>query len=161
MPTLDEVYQKFGEASEAAQLLETELGTMLLFLRAAEGGLVRASDDGIEIEKDPTLAVDILDKINRATLGQLLKNLKSSTQATDAIETILLEALKERNRLQHHFYRQHNFRRNTEEGRDIMMSDLTHIHDVLLKAYKAVMLINGIDLDALSLPGLPTSHVPI
>ena len=27
MPTLDDVYRKFGEASEAAQLLETELGT--------------------------------------------------------------------------------------------------------------------------------------
>ena len=34
MPTLDDVYRKFGEASEAAQLLETELGTMLLTVGA-------------------------------------------------------------------------------------------------------------------------------
>jgi hypothetical protein len=31
MPTLDDIYRKFGEVSEAAQLVETELGTMLLF----------------------------------------------------------------------------------------------------------------------------------
>ena len=29
MAMLDEVYRKFGEAFEAAQLLETELGTLL------------------------------------------------------------------------------------------------------------------------------------
>jgi hypothetical protein len=27
MPSLDDVYRKFGEAAEAAQLVETELGT--------------------------------------------------------------------------------------------------------------------------------------
>jgi hypothetical protein len=30
MPTLNEVYRKFGEVAEAAQLLETELGNMLI-----------------------------------------------------------------------------------------------------------------------------------
>ena len=30
MPTLDEVYRKFGEASEAAQLVETDLGNLFL-----------------------------------------------------------------------------------------------------------------------------------
>lgn len=30
MPSLDDVYRKFGEVSEVAQLLETELGTMPL-----------------------------------------------------------------------------------------------------------------------------------
>jgi hypothetical protein len=33
MLTLDDVYSKFGEAAEAAQLLETELGNMLLLVR--------------------------------------------------------------------------------------------------------------------------------
>lgn len=37
MPTLDDVYCKFGFASEAAQLLETELGNMLLIAGATEG----------------------------------------------------------------------------------------------------------------------------
>lgn len=30
MPGLDDIYRKFGEAAEAAQLLETELGNMLV-----------------------------------------------------------------------------------------------------------------------------------
>jgi hypothetical protein len=40
MPTLDDVYRKFGEVSEAAQLLETELGTALLFFGVASEGLI-------------------------------------------------------------------------------------------------------------------------
>ncbi len=31
MPALEDVYGKFGFAAEAAQLLETQLGNMLLF----------------------------------------------------------------------------------------------------------------------------------
>ena len=40
MATLDEVYRKFGEVSEAAQLLETELGTLLLTHKCIDGGLL-------------------------------------------------------------------------------------------------------------------------
>jgi hypothetical protein len=40
MPTLDELYAKFGQVSEAAQLLETDLGTMLLFLEAVDEGMI-------------------------------------------------------------------------------------------------------------------------
>jgi hypothetical protein len=46
-----------------------------------------------------------------------------------------------------------------------MLKDLEQIHDVLLEAYKAVMLLSGVDLDALAKEGkgkiLPTSHLPI
>ena len=38
-PSLKEVYSKFGEVSEAAQLLETELGNLLLVHKGAEAGL--------------------------------------------------------------------------------------------------------------------------
>ena len=37
MPTLDDVYRKFGETAEAAQLLETELGTALMVVGALRG----------------------------------------------------------------------------------------------------------------------------
>ncbi len=67
MSTLNDVYRKFGEASEAAQLLETELGTLLLKKRASEGGLF--------LEPSPSAARDLLDRINKSTLGQLLKGL--------------------------------------------------------------------------------------
>ena len=42
--TLDDVYRKFGEASEAAQLLETELGTLLLWEQAIADDLL--GEDG-------------------------------------------------------------------------------------------------------------------
>lgn len=45
MPTLDEVYRKFGEVAEAAQLLETELGTIRLCAEGREHDLF-AGDKG-------------------------------------------------------------------------------------------------------------------
>jgi hypothetical protein len=155
VPTLDEVYRKFGETAEAAQLLETELGTMLL--------TIRASDEGLFGQPNQTLAEEILRTIDRQTLGQLLKNLKGSNQSFDDLEPVLWKALEERNRLSHSFYRQHNFRRNYDEGRGLMLRDLEAIHEALLNAYKAVMLLSGVDLDATAatLHTLPTRHVPI
>ena len=44
MPTLDDVYRKFGEASETAQLLETELGTLLLAHKCIDAGLLENPD---------------------------------------------------------------------------------------------------------------------
>ncbi len=153
MPTLDEVYRKFGEASEAAQLLETELGNVLLIVGAVEANLLE--------QPDPTRASDLLRSINRQTLGQLFNSLNRSSDSVAHLETLLLRALAERNRLSHAFYRQHNFRRNSEAGRALMMKDLESIHDALLDAYKAVMLLSGIDLDKVTIDGLPTRHVPI
>ena len=153
MPTLDEVYCKFGETSEAAQLLETELGTILLTVGAIDAGLLE--------QPDKARASELFKFINRQTLGQLLKSLNRSSDSLEHLETILESALSERNRLSHTFYRQHNFRRNSDEGRALMMNDLESIHDTLLEAYKAVMLLSGIDLDKTTISSQPTGHVPI
>jgi hypothetical protein len=157
MPTLDDVYRKFGETAEAAQLLETELGSMLPLVRGVENDLI--------IEPNPNLACDLYGKINRLTLGQLLRNLNNTVLSLDALGALLTNALEERNRLFHSFYRQHNFRRNSDEGRAIMLKDLESMHFSLIEAYKAVMLLSGVDLDALVNAGGdfegPTRHVPI
>jgi hypothetical protein len=42
-----------------------------------------------------------------------------------------------------------------------MLEDLESIHSTLLDAYKAVLALSGIDLDALVDMKLPTRHVPI
>jgi hypothetical protein len=157
MPTLDDVYRKFGETAEAAQLLETQLGSMLLLVRGLENDLIT--------EPNPKLASDLYEKINRLTLGQLLRSLDNTAPSLDALEALLTNALEERNRLFHSFYRQHNFRRNSDEGRAIMLKDLDSIHLLLLDAYKAIMLLSGVDLDALvnaagDAEG-PTRHLPI
>lgn len=144
MPSLDDVYRKFGETSEAAQLLETELGTILFLSGAVEQNLIDKPD------QDAVTA--LYHNINRKTLGQLLKGVNNASESVEHLGTLLKKALKERNRLAHSFYRQHNFRRNSEEGRRIMLKDLEQIHEVLLEAYKAVMHLSGIDLDKVRIP---------
>jgi hypothetical protein len=153
VPTLDEVYCKFGETSEAAQLLETELGTILLTVGAIDAGLLE--------QPDKARASELFQFINRQTLGQLLKSLNRSTDSLEHLEAVLERALSERNRLSHTFYRQHNFRRNSVDGRVLMMNDLESIHHTLLEAYKAVMLLSGTDLDKTTITSQPTGHVPI
>jgi hypothetical protein len=145
MPTLDDVYRKFGEVSEAAQIVETDLGTMLLFFGVVDDGLITPT-----LQVDPAAATDLLHRINRQTLGQLLKNTKRHTDALDQLEPLLWKALQERNRLAHSFYRQRNFRKNSEAGRAIMMQDLDAIHETLLETMKALSLLSGIDLEVLA-----------
>ena len=65
MPTLDEVYRKFGETAEAAQLLETELGTVLLSNLGEKEGLI--------VAPNPKRASELFGAINRNTLGHLEK----------------------------------------------------------------------------------------
>jgi hypothetical protein len=153
MPSLDDVYRKFGEASEAAQLLETELGTLLLQIGAIEANLLQ--------NPDSERATEIYRRINRQTLGQLIKSIGNAPDSLAHLDDLLAQALKARNRLAHSFYLRHNLRRNSEEGRAIMLEDLESIHDKLLKAYKAVMLLSGIDLDQVVAKKLPTGHLPI
>ncbi len=157
MPTLDDVYRKFGETSEAAQLLETQLGTMLLMHGCIEAGLLETPDS--------ERATEIYKQINRHTLGQMIKKLNHNTTSIAHLEDLLGKALKVRNRLAHSFYLRHNLRRNSEDGREAMLKDLESMHDKLLEAYKAVMLVSGVDLDKLVTEHgdapQPTGHLPI
>jgi hypothetical protein len=150
---LDDVYRKFGEASEVAQLLETELGNVLI-----ENHIV---DENLLEYRDPERVSEILRSVNRNTLGRLLGQMGRSTESLDHFEELLSKALVERNRLAHSFYRQHNFRRNSDEGRMLMMKDLELIHSTLLEAYRAVLLLSGIDLDSANVDWAPTKHLSI
>jgi hypothetical protein len=153
MPKLDDVYWKFGYAAEAAQLLETELGNVLI-----EHGVV---EENLVNQPNPSRAADLFRHMNKHTLGQLITKLEAKNQSIANLEDVLAKALDERNRLFHSFYREHNFRRNSDEGRQRMLDDLESIHKTLLDAYRAVMLLSGVDLDKLSGTELPTKHLPI
>ena len=157
MATLDEVYRKFGEVSEAAQLLETELGNLLLTHKCIDGGLLE--------HPNAIRATAIYARINKQTLGALVRSLGSIVDSIDDLEKLLSDAVASRNRLTHSFYLQHNFRRNSHDGRDVMLCDLEAIHEELLEAYKAVLLLSGVDLEKLvAEPGeipLPTGYLPI
>ena len=92
--SLDDVYRKFGETAEAAQLLETELGTLLFDINAA--------GEDLFANPNPKRASDLLNEINSSTLGKLLGRLKCKTPI-DELEALLVNALAERNRLSHSF----------------------------------------------------------
>lgn len=126
MPSLDDVYRKFGQVAEMAQLLETELGTMLI--------VAHIIDEDLVANQNSNRAAELFQMANSHTLGQLLKHLATKTQSIAALETLLREALHERNRFSHSFYREHNFRRNSDAGREVMLQDLELIHDSLTKA---------------------------
>lgn len=157
MPTLDDVYRKFGETSEAAQLLETELGNIILLNNCIESGHFQCpnSENAIEIVK----------QIDKQTLGQLIRKLGLGSTSGALLQELLYEALKVRNRLVHSFYLQHNLRRNSDAGCAIMLQDLEAIHEKLLEAYKAIILLSGVDLDKLvaelGTASQPADHLPI
>ena len=157
MPTLNDVYRKFGEASEAAQLLETQLGTLLLDHRCIDAGLLE--------NPDPSSATAIYNRVNKETLGQLIQSLRRVGTSIVGLEQLLNDALVSRNRLAHSFYLKHNLRRNSDDGREVMLRDLEAIHENLLDAYKAVMLLSGVDLEKLAADhgdnALPSGHLAI
>jgi len=153
MPTLDDVYRKFGEAAEAAQILETSVGNELIFSRAIAADLLD--------QTNATAAQTIFSSVNRATLGQLLKEARNDN-SLDEIVHLLDAALKERNRLFHSFYRQHNFRRNSDEGRALMLQDLELVHNTIVKALNSwLKLVNGVDVETEPEISPPTRHLPI
>ena len=43
----------------------------------------------------------------------------------------------------------------------MMLKDLERIHESIIKAYKGVMLLSGIDLDAIASVPTPIRHLPI
>jgi hypothetical protein len=157
MPSLDDVYRKFGETSEAAQLLETELGNQLLVIYCTEENLFESPN--------ASRAKEIYSQICRCTLGQLIRKIHQKDKSTTDIAALLTEALKLRNHLAHSFYLHHNLRRNSEEGRELMMQDLASMHDKILEAYKAIMLLSGVDIEKLAEERgdspYPSEHLPI
>ena len=157
MPILDDVYRKFGETFEAAQLLETELGTLLLAHQCVDEGLLR--------KPDSERSTAIYRQIDKQTLGRLIRKLGTAGYSVADLDELLFEALAARNRLAHSFYLRHNIRRNSDEGRLTMLKDLEAMHEKLLAAYKAVLLLSGVDLEKFveehGEGSLPTGHLPI
>jgi hypothetical protein len=153
VPSLDEIYRRFGEVAEAAQLLETELGNLAIDVGIAENAST--------LLNNPTNARALLGRIDRKTLGRLLCGLKGKSDVLLSLEKILDEALRARNRLSHSFYREHNFRRNSEDGRAIMLDDLCSLHEAILGAYKALLEAFGVDFEDRDMSLVPTKHIKL
>jgi hypothetical protein len=128
MATREELYAKFGVTAEAAQLLETDLGTIVL--------VVEGWKNGWHVRAEPERATEFYERLNRKTLGQLLREVKLHIQFDDAIAEKLEIGLAARNRLNHGFYERHNFAIQTDDGRDKMIEDLESLHTQLFEAWQ-------------------------
>lgn len=134
MATLDKVYRDFGKAAEHAQNFESALGSVLLVYEIFE------SEAKAEPNFDPYYYKDILNKIDRNTLGVLMRKVSERiTVKSDITETFEV-ALKARNYLAHNFYRDQGLSIETETGRDAMVSRLVEIQSQLSTAQEAAEL---------------------
>ena len=144
------VHDKMKEARKA-EPLPYEMQWMAKDVNEAEARAKRGK----------ALAKKILGDIDRKTLGQLIQALKKTSQPDEQLEELLMSALTERNRLNHSFYRQHNLRRNSEEGRMLMLADLQVIHERLLDAYTAVLPLARIEISEDALLKAQSGHLPL
>lgn len=141
MASIDQLHAKFGVTAEAAQLLETELGTLLLAECAFEN---RLWDKSKALEAASTLTV-----IDKSTLGRVLHRLREKSVISGSAESTLSEALQIRNRLFHSFYREHGLRSQIDEGRDMMVGDLEVMHRKLFFAYQTAGMMSGVVVEIL------------
>lgn len=153
MVALSDLFAKFGEVAEAAQLLETQIGNLLL--------LAAAEVHSLEKIQNIDLARKIIRDIDRKTLGQLIKTFRVECNAGNKLEEIFAIALVERNRLNHSFYRQHNIRKFSGEGRLIMLNDLEAIHQKILLAYSSALALSKINISAEACSKAISGHLPI
>lgn len=124
-----ELYAKYGIAAEAAQLFETELGTLLLCIRGLENGW-HVVPDGAKARK-------VLDSIDRSTLGRVLNTLKQHAAIEGDLAECFSSGLQARNQLMHGFFEKHNFKIQSESGRKEMIADLENLHGELFTAWQS------------------------
>ncbi|MBX3628035.1 MAG: hypothetical protein KF892_23705 [Rhizobacter sp.] len=127
MPLRKVVYERAGRASELAQLLEYEIGTALLALDGIQTGSYLAPN----ADEYTRLRAELESK----TLGQSLRRLKDQLSLQTDIEAELTEALRVRNHLAHHFFRQHGLAMLEEDGQKKMIQELDECIAALHTAY--------------------------
>ena len=157
MATKCDVYKMFGKVSEDAQNLEIELGNMLFKHKCKDAGLFE--------QPDPKKMDEIHEKIKKMTLGTLLNCLRPIEDFNEDLDQLLSDAKNSRNRLTHYFHLQHNFRHNSDEGREVMLRDLESIQEILVKALDEVWNHSGVDFEKFvdehgDIPP-PTGHVQL
>ncbi len=128
MTTRNDVYREFGKAAELAQLLETELGTALLAHEALE--------KKVHLQPNPDHFRKLMEEIDKNTLGTSLRRIKERLNFNEDLVALYDSALRTRNHLSHHFYREHGFSIDNDSGRDAMVHHLAQIQHELSHAYQ-------------------------
>lgn len=122
-PDVKTTFAHFGLTYYQACVLEHEIVNVLALKR-----LVRARKDAEQLLSDPW------DDKFKEVMGKLIKQLASLTQADPGLAADLAEALRLRNHLAHHFWRERAEDFCSEEGRSKMITYLIearkHFQDV-------------------------------
>lgn len=142
MASRDEIYAKFGVSAEAAQLFETDLGTILLGL---EGSKHRW-----HLSPDPITAANFMEKLDRKTLGQVLDAVQKMITLAPTVVDVFQSGLSARNALNHGFYARHNFAIQTQEGRQQMLDDLEALHQQLFHAWQVAQQVRDALISSIS-----------
>lgn len=111
---------------------------------------LQAQREGWHETPDGAAARAFLDQIDRKTLGRLLADVKLHVRFEDGEEAFFALALKARNRLIHGFFERHNFKIQTDDGRDEMVADLEELHTELFAAWQAASALSTAMSDELS-----------
>ena len=118
----DQLYAKFGRTAEMAQLLEIDVGNVVLAIAVIPVKTAEIT------EEERACFRALVDDLNRKPLGQLLKCIRPLIAIDERVVSQIDTALERRNYLMHRFFRTHNFRIFSEEGREIMSRDLDEIY---------------------------------
>ena len=122
------VYEKFGKVSEAAQQYEFGLATMLLFLEYFGKGWWSKTPKLYELDS-------LMQKLNKKTLGQLLKSVKDlrpfGHENAGGIDNVLSDAHNVRNIIAHNFFTKDTERIHNYDGRREMLHELEEFHEKL------------------------------
>jgi hypothetical protein len=119
-----EVYARFGLAAYQAQVLEHGLVNLLIVARQATGQVTPSS-----INTD-------FDRLFRLSMGALLEQTEKE-QLTVADTELWSRALAERNRLAHHYFREHAENFMSPEGRELMLKDADAARLLFVRADEA------------------------
>lgn len=134
-----DLYAEFGIAAEKAQVLELEIGNVILAYLTM---FVDKNKPITDAEREVYRA--IFADVNSKTFGALVRLVRKVGEIDDSIIKIIAEALKRRNYLTHHFFRHHNFALFSDEGRQAMMSELREIEAKLDRAHQVAVAMSSI-----------------
>ena len=119
------VYCYYGFAAHRAQELEQTLINLAAFLQLERPSL-----------RTQTFLADPYAKLDRGTMGQVIKALKKLLDFDSSLDAQLCKALEARNQLAHRFFANEE-RLLTASGREQMISELRNLSSVITKANSA------------------------
>ncbi|MEB3263528.1 MAG: hypothetical protein VKJ66_04060 [Synechococcus sp.] len=127
-----EVYARFGLAVYFAQVLEHGIvnALVVLYLIPTRRHLARSADEWAgEVDA-------FMDRHFQAPMGRMMSSLRDVTYVDDDLEQLLNEALRKRNWLVHHFFRERASEFMSSPGREQMISEIDGCRDLFQSADK-------------------------